>query len=193
MEQNISEYSLVILANNHNPTIIGDYFLKESGIINDIKEIDRNNLLITPALSNIIIKNKCSIIAENQRINFKSNQENHPFDYAKKYSSHLNYIQANAIGFNYTVQLSDFDFDLWFAKRKVKPDNEALIRSIEYVYDYQGIPCTLKLTNDKSNATLTCNFHHHINNTPLGEIKIDYVKKSQEYVSIIPKIIKNIL
>ena len=56
MEFRLRKNSLVILAENHNPTLLTDLFLLKAKFIESPSEIDRRSYILTPALERGKIK-----------------------------------------------------------------------------------------------------------------------------------------
>ena len=68
MKQTIINNSVVILASSHNPTLISDVFLIESGMISDIKEIVPQNKFITPGYTQLTFTSGVNFTLEPNRL-----------------------------------------------------------------------------------------------------------------------------
>ena len=140
-------YSLVIIGNSHNPTVITDYFLKESGIVDDpMKDIDRNNYLVTPAVTQLTIRGRSSIVVEPNRLNIQSNDPSEPFIVGQRYCNTLKFIIGSAIGLNFEILVEKFDFDKWFASKPQSNQMGLTVRSIDYNMKLEEGLCNIKVT-----------------------------------------------
>lgn len=183
MNKVVKTYSLVLVGNNHNPTILTDYFLTKSGIVNDPeKEIDKDSFIITPALAQVNIKSGTSIIVESDKLVIHSLNDQDPFIFATQYCKHLQYIQATGLGINFDIIVSDFDFDKWFAKKQQSKVQGLMIKAVEFAYSIAEGICNIKATKiNEGSAHFRFNFHQDFSNVPLGEMKINFLEKSKEY------------
>lgn len=166
--EKVEKSSVVILANNHNPTILTHTFLKDSGILKDDKEITKNSYILTPPLSRIIV-NGITIQVENQRCIIEDfNQTDKAFEYAQKYKDLLGYISVSAIGINFIYRLSKDQFNTKIEKLGLK--TTFALRTITLMaqgnYDEDKNPqgyslCNIKLDSDKDTRfTVEFNFHY---------------------------------
>lgn len=184
MNKVVKTYSLVLVGNNHNPTVLTDYFLKKSGIVEDPdKEINKDSIIITPAVSQVNIKSGTSIIVESNRLLIQSQNSQDPYIIAERYCKNLQYIQATGVGINFDIEADDFDFDKWFANKLHSNAKGLVIKAVEYAYSVVEGMCNIKVTKLSENkAHFRFNYHQDLQSVPLGELKIDFLKKSEEYL-----------
>jgi len=102
------EFSVVIVANDHNPSIIDSDFLKTNGIAG--KEWRRvGDAISTPAFSKVAYDNNLSITVDPNRLNIVDRSgdlavtKSPAREVARKYIEVLPHIRYSAIGINFRV------------------------------------------------------------------------------------------
>jgi hypothetical protein len=186
-------YSLVITGNVHNPTVISDFFLKNSGIISDEQELDRSKTIITPALCQIFIKKSDTVFVVMPNVlTITSKDSNLPFTIGKKYCSNLGYINSIAVGINFEVLVTDFNFEKWFENYKISTYNNAMMQS--FIVTFTANPntkCNVTITlNSADKATFRFNFHRDTN-VPLSNIPFDFIQEANKFKNQANEFIKN--
>ncbi len=195
MEIKNNHYSLVILGNTHNPTVISETFFLKSGIIDKESDLDRNKLIITPALCQASIGGNTNIIVEPNTLNITSTVFEKPYDIAKKYCQNLGYIKSVAIGINFDFNVLEYDFDKLFNMINFTDFKGCTPNSISFVFnanDSTQSNVTLK-RNDSKNANLRFNFHQPTPDVILGDLNMDFVNIAKEYYNQSNEFIKSLL
>jgi len=108
MTNHFLEFSIVVVANDHNPTIINPDFLR----INHIAEEGwkpTDSPVSTPAFSRVMYDNGLTITVDPNRLNIVDASRNPSvldspaIKVAEKYAEELPHIRYSAIGFNFRV------------------------------------------------------------------------------------------
>ncbi len=177
-------YSFVIAGNDHNPTVVTNYFLKESGIVDDLtKDIDRNNFIVTPALAQFTIKGKTSVLVNPNALTISSTDEKEPYRIGKLYCQTLKYIKAIGMGLNYDIEVTEYDFDKWFNSKLNTKNTSITIRAIDYTIKLEDVICNLKITKlSQDKAHCRFNYHHDLKGKALGEVTLDIETRSKSYI-----------
>lgn len=188
MKHKIISNSLVILARSHNPTLVSDYFLKDVGIISDIQEINPNNKLITPAVTQIQLISGITINLDADKLFIGGKEGKDPFELGMKYCKALPFIRATAIGINFDVQVLEFDFKKWFGRLQIKELEPNLIKYVKHLGH-----CLSNITVNKEtdiSSFIQFNFHYQVKNKPLKEVELDFIyeweknlKNTEEIIS----------
>ncbi len=174
--------SLVVLADAHNPTLISDYFLLESGIIDNVEQINKSSVIITPALSSLNLKDGTQIQINPGKLIMTSQSGDQVFDRGQKYCSSLSFIKGIAVGINFDVNISQINAEKWFKKFNLTKSS-ALCLEVKHQYKSCNITSS-KISNDLIRAQF--NFHYQLpKNTPLGEITIDFKKEWQKNLKLL--------
>lgn len=184
MEQKFVNNSVVILGNLHNPSLISDNFLLKSGILERIEDLNRQKLLITPAISQFVIKDYLYFIVESEKLKIVSTKPSkEPFEFANKYCKALPHIKTKAIGINFVFKISYHELDNWFKKHHLIRVENSKVENITYTVPIiDNITCNIKLQREnKDLANVEFNFHHHYNDEPLSDINIDFIEKYENY------------
>lgn len=198
MDFSFSSKSVVIVANHHNPTIVTEHFLIKSGIIKTEEEVDQNNLIITPSISQIFLKDETKISIEPHKLTINHHEdEKRVYEIGQKYCIHLPHIIANAVGLNFEVELpEDFDIRDWFSKSEYTPYRNSEVNGIDFVFDVneaKAQKCNVKVfKGDNGQGRLRFNYHHPFNNIPLGEIDLDFAESGAHYQQYCTEFINNL-
>lgn len=105
MKINLTNFSIVVLAQAHNPTILNPDFLKNNKIVD--ASFTPKDVYCTPPVSQVSFYEGVSIIAEFERLQFIDYvSERIPHDssipeIAKKYISTLPHVRYSAVGINF--------------------------------------------------------------------------------------------
>lgn len=195
MKYTFNTYSIVIRGNSHNPTVLSELFLLKSGIITDETEIDRNKLIITPALFQANIKGKTNIIVEPNSLNISSIEFEKPFDFATRYCNNLKYIKANAVGCNFDVEVEEFNFDLLFKPFNTISFRQGAVSSFSYQFlaDENTVCNVTLLRKDKLSSIIKFNFHRNISNVILGDLGIDFLANAKKYNKLVDEFIQSVM
>jgi len=180
MEKENFETSLVIIAQYHNPTVVTDNFFINSKIIKDIKEINRENLFVTPALSQYNFKNNIVFLVEPSRLIIKCKEGELPFEYGEKYCKNLPFIVAIAVGINFKYNLFKYDFDKWFSNFKHVNIEGIVTKKIVYSLKYKDTVCTVNiLKKSKDEVMFHVNYQKDYDMIPLSEIDSKFKEKAK--------------
>ncbi len=121
MNFNLDNFSIVVLAQAHNPSILNPDFLKNNGII--APSFKPNNVICTPPLSQVSYIEGLSIVAEFEKLQFIDiKKERIPFEspipeIAIKYIKTLPHVQYTAVGLNFKAHYycKDKEFAFFFS------------------------------------------------------------------------------
>lgn len=195
MKKTNINYHIVVLGNTHNPTVISETFFIKSGIISSEDELDRNKLIITPALCQATIKGKTNVIVEPSSLNINSTEFETPYKIAAKYCENLKFIKSIAIGINFDIQVVEYDFDKLFEKANFSDYNNCTTRALSFVYDAaDNVKCNVTLTKkDSETGIFRFNFHQDTKNILLGDLNIDFLSNAEKYLKQTEEFIKSIL
>lgn len=166
----------------HNPSLISDSFLLDTGIIKDLKDLKREGYIITPAVSQILFTDGTQLTLDQTRLTVTSALGSTPFEKGQSYCRHLPFIKATGIGINFDVNVQDFDFKKWFGKFQVSSDSTCVEIKIRYRTNGN---ITLTYTGENRGKAMF-NFHYDHNNV-LANLKLDFVdewKKNYEAVKV---------
>lgn len=188
MDQKFISNSLVIIANDHNPTLISDSFLIKSKIIEKPEEIDRNSVVLTPVFARLTIIDKADIELDPKRLAITSRSlSKHPFLIGQKYCKALEYIKGKAIGINFDLSISNYNFLDWFNQRNAFDK----AKCVEAKYSYKNCNATVIYKNE-DNAIVKFNFHYSLKpNSMLSEIKLDFKEEWKNNQSILNQFVLN--
>ncbi|MFW5804337.1 MAG: hypothetical protein ACOCWG_03795 [bacterium] len=186
MEHKFINNSAVIVGNIHNPSLISESFLERVGILNNPDDLNRANLLITPAISQFIIKDIILFIIEPEKIRITSSILNEePFDFANKYCEALPHIKCRAIGINYAIKIIDSGINKWFEKHNLVNINNSKVAFINYTVPIKSnVSCNIKVKENEGTAFVDFNFHHKFEETPLSDINLNFIERWKEYKSL---------
>ena len=187
METKVKTNSLVIVGNIHNPSVIGEKFLIDSEILKDIDELKKDSILITPQFSQIVFEDETSIQIDQSRLAISSVHSNRPYVIGKKYCESFKYVTGTAIGINFDIELTGYDFDKWF--KKIEPNGE--FKCFESKLRYENCNITIKRANDQNVAQLNFNFHYDINGE-IGDLDIDFEEEWKNNYAYVQKLISKI-
>jgi len=100
----IKEFSIVVVAKNHNPTILNPDFLKINKIVPAEWQLARNPICVEP-MSQVAFKNGITITAQLDRVIFLETVQSNNQDMtvpmiARKYIEILPHVEYTAVGIN---------------------------------------------------------------------------------------------
>jgi hypothetical protein len=179
--------SLVIVANQHNPTVISENFLISSGIIESAEAIDRNNLVITPAVSQVFLKEGIKISVEPNKMTIHQEDiGDGVYEIGRKYCESLPHIKCTAIGINFELALDqEVDIENWFSKFNLVDYKNSHVNGIDFEFDLdeeKPFKCHVKVYKaEDSSGKIRFNYHHPLNEPPLKDIDFDFKEKWKEY------------
>ena len=168
--------TLVILAKSHNPTLVSDSFFKEAGIIMDSREINPNNKIITPALTQIQFLSGVNFNLDSERLVITGTYGKEPFEVGQKYCNALGFIKSNAIGINFDLDVTDYDFKTWFDRVSVSAH---IANQIKFTKNYNNRPiCNITVVRETAtSAKLQINYHYQFEGEPLKDLDLDFVEE----------------
>jgi hypothetical protein len=187
METKIKSNSLVIVANVHNPSVIGAKFLIESKILKDINELKKDSVLITPQFSQIVLKDDTSIQIDQGRLAINSTFSNRPYVIGKKYCESFKYVSGSAIGINFDVELSEYNLDEWFEEKEPSKD----FKCYEIKFKFDNCNITVKRSAEQNTAQLNFNFHYDIKGE-IGDLDLDFEKEWEANSASIKEMVSKI-
>jgi len=102
----IRDFSIVVVADNHSPSILNPDFLKYNHIVPTDWELAMPPICIPP-LSQVVFKNGVNIVAQSDRVTFWEDFETDDFsvkvpEVSSKYVDVLPYIDYRGIGLNFS-------------------------------------------------------------------------------------------
>ncbi len=196
MKINLVNNSVVVVASSHNPSVVSNSFFQKTGIIKDFKDIVESNLIITPAVSQILFKSGTSLQLDPERLTLTSIGANEEAAYlADKYCETLPYIKGTAIGINVVYMVTDFQFDSWFNSMKTLPYRDASFYSLDFRFTTDdGIKCNAKVSmSGPTESNITFNFHRDLIGVTLGELGVSIVERRKSYLPIPQEFIETLL
>ena len=177
----IQELSIVIVAKNHNPTILNPDFLKYNKIVPLDWELSSNPICIEP-IAQVSFKNGITIRAEFEKLIFsedlkdKTKNEIKIPKIAHQYVETLPHVYYKAVGINplgYIPISNEYDTTDFIIKNLITSgpwqrfENTAAKVSVKFIYTLEGLKCYLDieegLVEEKIPVILfRANFHHDI-------------------------------
>jgi len=156
-------------------------------MIKELSEIDTNNLLITPAFSQVVFKNGSTLQLDPQRLAITSFGQNElPYRLAESYCKALPFINCVATGINFDYIIEGIDFDKWFTELKSIKFKNTVTKAIDFSFSNDdGSTCLVKVQmNSNMQPTVTFNYHMDYNDKILSEIDNDFVNQWKVYLSL---------
>jgi hypothetical protein len=170
VKKSIVRNSCVIVAKSHNPSLISTDFLQRLGIIKSFEEIDLQNLIISPFLSQVVFKNQYILNIDFERLKIEGVFGDFPYVTGNKYLQELPHIKCAAIGINFNVDLKDYDFNKWFSQ--FATDKSLILKSIKYQINNETNVCNLDINFiDNINCRMNLNFHYKFNEKIFKDVK----------------------
>ncbi len=166
------EMGIVIVGQNHNPSILNPDFLWRKEIVSEETKHNEGSTFSTPVASQCIFENGLQIISEPNRISFlKTGIETESplcYDTAKKYLRIVPLVHYTAVGINFSGfgdtfaphnMLSDK------SRNKYKGIDPSAEITLTYPLPDTAVNLTVKSTRleDKEKVVVHGNFHHGIN------------------------------
>ncbi len=190
MKLKVKNNSLVIIAQTHNPTLLSEGFLQKVDIIESFDDINQNSLIITPPFSQFSFKNGTQFELSLDRLKIESKYDKFPFEVGLKYIKGLPHIKCKAIGINFDVIVSEFEFDK--IVNNISKINNSKINSIKYALTCDDNICNIDVNRDKNNMKLRFNFHYEINKT-FDEIEMNFITEWEKNTEIFHNFIKELI
>jgi len=192
MKINITNFSIVVLAQSNNPSILNPDFLKNNKIVDS--SFTPKKVICTPPISEVTFSEAISIIAEFERIQFiDTNIQRIPDDspipeIAKKYIEVLRHVRYIATGINFTGHYlcPDKDFaESFLLKRFIKEGEwlsigDTVQAGLKFIYSFGETKNTIsidsaeliKSENEKNPIILfNVNCHHDTKDNGIDKIK----------------------
>jgi hypothetical protein len=190
MNFNLDNFSIVVLAQAHNPSILNPDFLKNNGIIDPL--FKPNNVICTPPLSQVSYIEGLSIVAEFEKLQFIDiKKERIPFEspipeIAIKYIKTLPHVQYTAVGLNFKAHYycKDKEIALSFLPDKFLKDgiwnsygDHLSTVGLKFIYQLKNIKCTINMDtgsisrpNEPSQPIIGITVNYHLDSTSTDEI-----------------------
>ncbi|MBI5666248.1 MAG: hypothetical protein HZC49_14325 [Nitrospirae bacterium] len=210
MKFNLDNFSIVVLAQAHNPTVLNPDFLKNNKIIDP--SFTPNNVICTPPVAQISYIEGLSIIAEFEKLQFIDTEPKRiPFEspipeIANKYINVLPHVRYKAAGLNFIGHYlcKDKEFALSLLPRKFLKEgswstygDETPSTNLKFTYSLKNIKCTISLEtaellrpNEPSLPILGINANYHIDSTSLEEI-VSFINNWQTQFNHFSKVISD--
>ncbi len=191
MKINLTNFSIVVLAQAHNPSILNPDFLKNSKIVN--AGFTPKDVYCTPPIAQVSFQEGISIIAEFERLQFIEHvSERIPHnsqipEIANRYISILPHVRYTAVGINFighylwenTNEARSFILDK-FIKEGAWLGDQLTDVGLKFVYLFEKTKCTISLEsaeiikteNGKAPVILiNANYNLDAKNNNIQEIK----------------------
>ena len=181
MNERLINKSIVILAAIHNPTVVSENFFERIGYIQDASEIENDNIIITPAFSSIVFKNKVVITLEPEKLEIRSEEQGDIENLAKLYCNNLKFIRCRGVGLNYNLELTEFNTPNYFKNIQTINYKESFVRAIEYRFPFkERNNCNVRIVNtNEEKAFVNFNFNYVFADTMLGELGLDFINEKE--------------
>jgi len=165
--------SLVIIGNEHNPTVFLGDFLSKAEIIDTADDIDRERSVITPGFGHLVIKKGPSIKIQPDKIIIEDSFSKKPFIVGEKYCQNLPFIPYSAVGINLSYEVIDFDLNKLVQNSKLNNYNG--IKSVKISFNHPKGVCNLSISSiekDVIKSRFDFNFHYDVDGklSTLGRI-----------------------
>lgn len=193
MEFKKSKNSIVILANQHNPTVFWGDFLESSGIVKDSTEIRKDSSIITPAFARVLFNNGDIIQVDPERLKVEGKFSEATFLRGVSYFNALPHIVCKAIGVNFTYEIKNFDlskFVSWENKKKFMPTG------LNILFENEKNKKSLVNFNynvDKKVTTANFNFDYRFENTKFSTIPIDVIEERKKNIEKAEEVLHELL
>lgn len=145
MESKLKHISIVVVASNHNPTILNPDFLRHEKIVLDKEwgwELSASPIT-TPPYSSVEYDSGIKITVEPRKLQIADEKSQNPndskiIDIAKKYIEVLPHVHCDAIGFNFhtLIAMEDADKSIknHFLLDKFLSDEKLITIGMKFVY-----------------------------------------------------------
>jgi hypothetical protein len=210
MKFNLDNFSIVVLAQAHNPTILNPDFLKNNKIIDP--SFTPNNVICTPPVAQISYVEGISIIAEFEKLQFiDTDHKRIPFEspiseIAKNYIHVLPHVRYKAAGLNFVghYRCKDKEFALSFLPHKFLKEGswntygDTLPQvSLKFIYPLKNIKCTINMetvellkSKEMSSPIIRINANYHIDSANIEEI-LPFINNWQTQFNHVLKILSD--
>lgn len=201
----ITHFSVVVLAQSHNPTILNPDFLRNTGIVHADYKI--KNFICTPPVAQVVYEEGISIIAEFEKIQFidellgRRPEDSSIPQIAVDYIGKLPYVNYTAAGINFAghKRFSDHGLVRDFIRNTFVQDGPWIDKSeitdigLNFVYSSGNVkrnvninPGEYKKTEDHASPIVMIRYNHHLeapNNTAsISEFILDWKKALMQYM-----------
>lgn len=153
--------NLVILAENHNPTVLLGDFLIKSKIIKNSDEIEGEKSVVTPGFAKVHLKSGRVIQITDDRLIIESDWGEEPFKMGTRYCKSLPHIPYRAIGINLIFKIENYEPEDLFPDCKLK---ESGINSITTSFGHSnGQICKVSISktgNSKKETDFKFNYDY---------------------------------
>lgn len=190
MNFNLDNFSIVVLAQAHNPSILNPDFLKNNGIID--LSFKPNNVICTPPVAQVSYVEGISIMAEFEKLQFIDTLKTRiPFEspipeIAIKYIKTLPYVRYTAVGLNFMGHYlcKDNELALSFLPNKFLKDDswhtfgDSLPKvGLKFTYSLKNLKCTVNMDTtelirpkEPPLPIIGINTNYHFDSTNIEEI-----------------------
>jgi hypothetical protein len=190
MNFNLDNFSIVVLAQAHNPSILNPDFLKNNGIIDPL--FKPNNIICTPPVAQVSYVEGISIMAEFEKLQFIDTLKTRiPFEspvpeIAIKYIKILPYVRYTAVGLNFMGHYlcKDNELALSFLPNKFLKDGswntfgDSLPKvGLKFIYSLKNLKCTVNMDttelirpNELPQPIIGITANYHLDSNSMEEI-----------------------
>lgn len=210
MKFNLDNFSIVVLAQAHNPTILNPDFLKNNGIID--ASFTTNNVICTPPVAHVSYVEGISVMAEFEKLQFIDTEPKRiPFEspipeVAKKYINVLPHVRYTSVGLNFIGHYlcKDKEFALSLLPHKFLKEGswstygDSLPHvGLKFIYPLKNIKCTINMetaelvrSSEPPLPIIGINANYHIDSTSIEEI-VSFVNNWQTPFNHFSKVISD--
>ena len=181
-----SRNSFVVLATQHNPTVVMGNFLIKTGIAHDESDLIKETSIFTPPLAQITFKNGDQLTLDKNRLNIVGQHGNSVFERGIAYIKALPHIMLTAIGINLHYQILGSDFSNYFNNKittKFEPIGFQFVRKHS---DYGSCMISGNRDPNKSDLmNLNLNFDYNFKGKPIkfDEVPFDIIEQKDRNYS----------
>jgi hypothetical protein len=206
-------FSIVVVADKHNPSLLNPDFLQTRGIVPQGYELAEPPLT-TPPVAIVRYKQGISITVEIEKLQIleditgKLGEGEVIPDIASKYISTLPHVRYTGVGINWMGSLQDDNPGMWIRDRylaKGSWSNEPyklFSTRIQLSYHVDDAKCNLSLEGGEvvkkgekpvPVVIVNANYHHNINEYPADEAVVKIINCWKEHLDHFLVLIKDVL
>lgn len=188
-----SANSVVILANQHNPTVFLGDFIRASGIINKDNEIRKEVSIITPAFAQVQFENGDLIQVDPDRLKIEGDFGVKPFLKGIHYIKALPHIACKAIGINFTYEIFDFELSslvTWAQKERY------IATGVNILFEKgNGFKNTVNFNHNLERKSIAANFNfeYQFNNVKFSNISMDILIERKQNIKKAEEVLHELL
>lgn len=211
MNFNFDNFSIVILAQAHNPSILNPDFLKNQNIVDP--SFTPNNVICTPPVAQVSYNEGISIIAEFEKLQFidtvtsRIPYESPIQEIAKKYTIALPHVRYTAVGLNFMghYRCKDKESAMLFLPNKfLKQGNWSTYGDglpnvgLKFMYSIKNVRCTITMDttelikpNEHPQPIVGITANYHLDSINMEEIS-SFISDWKTHYNHLSKIILDV-